>query len=163
MKRTLDTLRSVGLVNEDSVLTDAVRDLSAGFFSLPNEVFLLPLSPGALSVYAYLLRCKDCRTHQCHPSYKTIRAHTGMAVSTAEKYVVELVETGLISVEPSGYFRHGLKRNGNNTYTILPVRKAVEAHYQRQFHQVERDAAQWWAQRRRGTQHPRPERHEGTL
>lgn len=153
VKKNLDTLRSANLVSEDGALTDMVRDLSAGFFSLPNEVFLLPLSPGALSVYAYLLCCKDRRTHQCHPSYKTICAHTGMAVSTAEKYVAELTEAGLISVEPSGYFRHGLKRNGNNTYTILPVRKAVEAHYQRQLRQGERDRR---VRRQLQNQRPRP-------
>ena len=29
------------------------------FFSLPNEVFLLGLSPGELAVYSYLRRCES--------------------------------------------------------------------------------------------------------
>ena len=39
------------------------------FFSLPNEVFLLGLSPGELAVYSYLRRCESRKTHQCWPSY----------------------------------------------------------------------------------------------
>ena len=33
------------------------------FFSLPNEVFLLGLSPGELAVYSYLRRCENRKTH----------------------------------------------------------------------------------------------------
>ena len=40
------------------------------FFSLPNEVFLLGLSPGELAVYSYLRRCENHKSHQCWPSYK---------------------------------------------------------------------------------------------
>ena len=42
------------------------------FSSLPNEIFLLGLSPGELSVYCCLRRCENQKTHQCWPSYKTI-------------------------------------------------------------------------------------------
>ena len=42
------------------------------FFSLPNEVFLLGLSAGELSVYSFLKRCENRKTHQCWPSIKTI-------------------------------------------------------------------------------------------
>ena len=38
------------------------------FFSLPNEVFLLGLSAGELSVYSFLKRCENRKTHQCWPS-----------------------------------------------------------------------------------------------
>lgn len=41
------------------------------FFSLPNEVFLLGLSPGELAVYSYLRRCENRKTHQCWPSHQT--------------------------------------------------------------------------------------------
>ena len=41
-------------------------------FSLPNEVFLLGLSAGELSVYSFLKRCENRKTHQCWPSCKTI-------------------------------------------------------------------------------------------
>lgn len=34
------------------------------FFSLPNEMFLLGLSPGELAVYSYLQRCENRKTHQ---------------------------------------------------------------------------------------------------
>ena len=37
------------------------------FFSLPNEIFLLGLSPGELAVYCYLRRCENQKTHQCWP------------------------------------------------------------------------------------------------
>ena len=38
------------------------------YFLLPNEIFTLGLSPGELSVYAYLIFCEDRKTHQCWPS-----------------------------------------------------------------------------------------------
>ena len=50
------------------------------FFSLPNEVFLLGLSAGELSVYSFLKRCENRKTHQCWPSIKTI----GQAVRMSE-------------------------------------------------------------------------------
>ena len=52
------------------------------FFSLPNEIFLLGLSPGELAVYCYLRRCENQKTHQCWPSYKTIGEAVGMCANT---------------------------------------------------------------------------------
>ena len=52
-----------------------------------------------------------------------------------------LLEMGLIAVEYSSYFdKCGMKRKGNNLYTILPVRAAVDTFHRRQLHQVELDA-----------------------
>lgn len=34
------------------------------FFSLPNDIFVLGLCSGELSVYSYLRRCEDQKTHQ---------------------------------------------------------------------------------------------------
>lgn len=143
VKKNLVTLRRAGLVNADNRLLIEVRDMRGEYFTLPNEVFLLGLSPGALSVYAYLLSREDRRTHKCHPSYKTICQHTRMAVATAEKCVAELVERGLVNVERTTYFRGDLKRTGNNLYTILPVHGAVEQHEQKQLRQLELDTARW--------------------
>ena len=47
------------------------------YFFLPNEIFTLGLSPGELSVYAYLIFCEDRETHQCWPSIGRISQHTG--------------------------------------------------------------------------------------
>lgn len=57
------------------------------FFSLPNEIFLLGLSPGELSVYCYLRRCENQKTHQCWPSYKTIGKAVGMCENTVSRNV----------------------------------------------------------------------------
>ena len=43
------------------------------FFSLPNEVFLLGLSAGELSVYSFLKRCENRKTHQ-HQNHWTSSA-----------------------------------------------------------------------------------------
>lgn len=50
------------------------------FFSLPNEIFALGLNAGELSVYCFLRRCENHRTHQCWPSIRTI----GQAVHMSE-------------------------------------------------------------------------------
>ena len=48
------------------------RDPIKNYFPLPNEVFALGLSPGALAVYSYLMYIEDQTTYQCHASYRTI-------------------------------------------------------------------------------------------
>ena len=103
------------------------------FFSLPNEIFFLDLGHGAITVYAYLLYCEDRSSHQCHPSYKTISATVGLSVNTVMKHIAKLVDRQFITVEHTSYFdRQGMKKNGNNSYTILPIQKAVDHSYERQ-------------------------------
>ena len=63
------------------------RDPIKNYFPVPNEVFLLGLSPGELAVYSYLLFCEDRSTYQCWPSFKTIGKATGMSTNTVRKYV----------------------------------------------------------------------------
>ena len=58
------------------------RDPVKNYFQLPNEIFLLGLSPGALAVYSYLLCCEDRNTYQCWPSYKTIGRAVKMSANT---------------------------------------------------------------------------------
>ena len=48
------------------------RDPIKNYLPLPNEVFALGLSPGALAVYSYLMYIEDRTTYQCHASYRTI-------------------------------------------------------------------------------------------
>ena len=138
VKKYLDSLRAKKLIGEDG--TPALKSKDKKFFTLPNEVFLLRLSPSAFVVYAYLLLIEDRRTHTCHPSYNTIAATTGLAKNTAMKSVNTLLEMGLIAVESSSYFdKRGMKWKGNNLYTILPVRAAVDTFHQRQLRQLELD------------------------
>lgn len=130
-EKHLAMLASKDLVNEDGALTFKCE--AGKFFTLPNEVFLLALPPSAFLVYAYLLYCEDRLTHQCHPSYRTIAGATGLSLNTAVKSVGVLTDKGLITVERSCWFNEmGLKRNGNNIYTILPTRATVEDVHQRQ-------------------------------
>ena len=68
------------------------RDPVRNYFQLPIEIFLLGLSPGALTVYSYLLCCENRSTYQCWPSYKTIGRAVKMRANTIRKYVCELEE-----------------------------------------------------------------------
>ena len=52
------------------------------YFLLPNEILTLKLSPGELSVYAYLMLCEDRETCPCWPSIGKICQHTGMSANT---------------------------------------------------------------------------------
>ena len=58
------------------------RDPVKNYFPLPNEIYQLGLSHGAIAVYGYLLRIEDRRTYQCHPSYATIGKAVGMSNNT---------------------------------------------------------------------------------
>ena len=107
-----------GIVSEDG--TPALKCEDVKFFTLPNEVFLLRLPPSAFMVYAYLLLIEDRRTHNCHPSYNTISAATGVSKNTAMKSIGTLLEMGLITAESSRYFdKRGMKWKGNNLYGLL--------------------------------------------
>ena len=58
------------------------RDPIKNYFQLPNDIFLLGLSPGALAVYSYLICCENRNTYQCWPSYKTIGRAVRMSANT---------------------------------------------------------------------------------
>ncbi len=139
VKNHLVTLVGKGLITENGTLT--LKYKAGRFFTLPNEVFFLALPPSVFLVYAYLLYCEDRQTHQCHPSYRTISGATRLSLNTVVKSVGTLTEKSLITVERSCWFNEmGMKRNGNNVYTILSIRAAVEDVHQRQLHRLELDA-----------------------
>ena len=103
------------------------------FFLLPNEIFTLGLSPGELSIYAYLMFCEDRETHQCWPSIGRISQHTGMSANTVAKYIRQLEEKRLIDVEPTKVCtKSGEVRNGTLQFTIRPIQEAVNYHLERQ-------------------------------
>lgn len=108
------------------------------YFSLPNEVFLLGLSPGELAVYCYLRRCESHKTHQCWPSYRSIGQAAGMSENTVCKYIRQLEERGLIITEPTQVItKNGMKRNGNLRYTLRPIQEVIDEYYDRQLEQLE--------------------------
>ena len=109
------------------------RDTLKDYFPVPNEIFCLGLSSGEIAVYAYLLRCENRKTFQCHPSYKTISNAVGMSKNTVKKYVDSLIEKRLITAEPTSVItQKGEKRNGNLRYTIRPIAEAIEQYYKQQ-------------------------------
>ena len=63
------------------------RDPIKNYFPLPNEIYDLKLSRGAIAVYSYLLRREDRKTYQCLLSYREIGESVGMCVTTVRKYV----------------------------------------------------------------------------
>ena len=118
------------------------RDPAKNYFQLPNEIFLLGLSPGALAVYSYLLCCEDRNTYQCWPSYKTIGTATQVGVNTVRKHVCSLADKGLISTEDTTVFtKTGLKHNGSLLYTIHPFHEVLDAHQQNELRRLEMERA----------------------
>ena len=112
-------------------------------FILPNEIFNLGLSGGAILVYSYLRYCEDRKTYQCHPSYSTIGKAVGMSTNTVSKYVSQLVDKGLITTEPTVINRKsdGAARNGSLMYKLLPLEPVIEAHYKGQLEQADLNLA----------------------
>ena len=114
------------------------------FFSMPNNVFDLGLSPGEFAVYSFLRRCADRKTHQCYPSYKTIGAAVGMSENTVHKYICALADKDLISTENTTVFtKDGMKRNGTLCYTIHDPRSVADARHQQMLDQLETTTAKW--------------------
>lgn len=108
------------------------------FFSLPNEIFQLGLNAGELSVYSFLRRCENHRTHQCWPSYKTIGQAVRMSENTVRKYIRSLEERGLIATEPTEVItKTGEKRNGNLLFTLRPFQEVIDQYYNCQMEELE--------------------------
>ena len=61
------------------------REPLKNFFPVPNEIFILGLSPGEIAVYCYLLRTEDRQTFQCYPSYEAIGKAVGVSKNTVAK------------------------------------------------------------------------------
>ena len=118
------------------------RDPRKNYFLVPNEVFHIGLSHPEISIYCYLLSIEDRETYQCYPSYKTIGKALSMCENTVSKYVRSLEEKGLIRTEPTMIrSKDGRPLNGNLLYTIRPIQAAMESFYERQFRQLDEDAA----------------------
>ena len=118
------------------------RDPRKNYFLVPNEVFHIGLSHPEISIYCYLLSIENRENYQCWPSYKTIGKALGMCENTVSKYVRSLEEKGLIRTEPPMIrSKNGRPLNGNLLYTIRPIQAAVESSYERQFRQLDEDAA----------------------
>lgn len=125
------------------------RDPIKNYFLVPNEVFDIGLEYGEISVYAYLLRCENRKTYQCHPSYKTIGRAVHMSENTVRKYISGLDRKGLIRTEPTTITtKDGRTRNGSLRYTIRPIQEALELYYENQLRQLEEDAEQQRAAQR---------------
>ena len=108
------------------------------FFSLPNEVFQLGLNAGELSVYSFLRRCENHRTHQCWPSIRTIGQAVRMSENTVRKYIRQLEERGLIVTEPPKVIpKHSGRRNGNLLFTLRPIQEVIDQYYDRQMEELE--------------------------
>ena len=109
------------------------RDGIRNSFLMPNEIFALGLSGGAILVYTYLRYCENRETYQCYPSYKTIGKAVGMSKNTVKKYVDILRDKGLIETENTSVVNaKGQKRNGNLLYTLRPIEEAVQLFYEEQ-------------------------------
>ncbi len=145
------------------------RDPIKNYFPLPNEVFALGLSPGALAVYSYLMYIEDRTTYQCHASYKTIGKAVNMSPNTVRKYVTELVERGLIKTERTTIItQDGRKQNGSLLYTLLPIQFSIQQFYEQKLakldtRNVSRNASEnaWKRSNRHGRKppvHPREPR-----
>ena len=116
------------------------RDPIKNYFLVPNEVFDIGLEYGEISVYAYLLRCENRKTYQCHPSYKTIGRAVHMSTNTVRKYISGLERKGLIRTEPTTIkTKDGRTRNGSLRYTIRPIQETLELYYEKQLRQLEED------------------------
>ena len=115
------------------------RDPIKNYFPLPNEIYDLGLSRGAISVYSFLLRREDRKTYQCLLSYREIGEGVGMCVTTVRKYVAELEERQLISTENTTITtQDGRRRNGCLRYHILPIQLSIDQFYETQLDRVDR-------------------------
>ena len=119
------------------------------YFPMPNEIFHLELSAGAILVYAFLMYCEDRKTYTCHPSYRTIGKAIKRSHNSVAKYVRELEEKCLIYTEPTEVtLKDGRRHNGTLRYTIRPVADAVAYRDAVQMERLKAEAARVESERR---------------
>lgn len=108
-------------------------------FPVPNILLDMDLPASAVAVYFYLLRSADRKTDQCHPSEATIAKRLHLSRNTVAKYVRLLEERGLIITERTKIItKNDIKKNVSLLYTIIPLQKVMEQHYEHQFNALER-------------------------
>ena len=108
-------------------------------FPVPNILLDMNLPANAVAVYLYLLRNADRKTNQCHPSEGTIAKRLHLSRNTVAKHVRLLEERGFIVTEHTKIItKNGIKKNGSLLYTIIPLQKIMEQHYEQQFNTLER-------------------------
>ena len=101
-------------------------------FPMPNELFLFDLPANALAVYVYLLYRADRRTGQCYPGMPTMARALHLSRSTVLRCIKALEECGLIVTEQTDIVsKHGIKRNGNLRYTIVPMQQVMSERQER--------------------------------
>ena len=114
------------------------REPAKNYFPLPNGIYQLGLSAGAIAVYGYLLYIENRETYQCHASYATIGNAVGMSRNTVRKYVQELERRVLILTERTTIItQDGRIQNGSLLYTILPIQLVIEQFYHEQLEAVD--------------------------
>ena len=132
------------------------REPLKNFFPVPNEIFILGLSPGEIAVYCYLLRPEDRQTFQCYPSYEAIGKAVGVSKNTVAKYVRSLEEKGLIRTQRTKVLsRDGKTLNGNLLFTICPIQAVVQAFYERQLSMADLEMERYQARQRIAQLHKR--------
>ena len=119
------------------------------YFQLPNDIFNLGLSDGAILVYTYLMYCEDRKTYKCYPSFRTIGKAINRSRNSVSKYVRELEEKRLITTEPTKVaLKNGKCHNGSLLYTIPSIQEAVEYYNDWQIDRLRREAMRVSAEKR---------------
>ena len=125
------------------MITNEALNTHSNYFVVPNAIYNLGLTAGAIATYGYLSACENRNRNSsdrytCHPSMSTIGRAIGRDRKTVAKYVDELVEAGLILNEPTKVTTaDGDRWNGNLKYTLLDPQRAVELHHERQLAQLD--------------------------
>ena len=90
---------------------------SKEFFRLPNQIFVVPMTPIQFTIYAYLVCCAGSKGY-CWPSIKTISDRTGICKTSVNEHLKVLAKRQIIEIGKQ-------KRPGsaykNNTYTLLDL------------------------------------------
>ena len=112
--------------------------VNINYVLVPRLLYHLHLGSGPIAVYGFLAslisrKRGDKDRYTCYPSQTTIAEAVGCNRKTAGKYVDELVEAGLVSVEETMVTTaDGMRWNGNLKYTLLDPQRAVDLFHERQ-------------------------------
>ena len=120
------------------MITNEALNPHSNYFVVPNAIYSLGLSSGAIAAYGFLSSCenrarKSKDRYTCYPSMATIGRAISRSRKTVENYIGELVEAGLILTEPTKVMTaDGMRWSGNLKYTLLDPQRAVELYHERQ-------------------------------
>lgn len=98
------------------------RELYKNYYPVPNDIFIMGLTPSEIALYALLLKMDKHNNGFCFTDFLTIKGHISLSDKTIKKYISSLENKRIIKIEST---KDGMKvffnkRDIKKNFFLLP-------------------------------------------